>query len=157
MKTNDNIKSIKLIGIIIVLLLIVIIGLLAMPRMTEVREKAFRVEATKIVDAAKSAMNKFNNKELELKDNGESCHKANTYCFTVSELENIGVYNLDNKDYIGKIIVDYEQNINKPQYYLYLKKSADLKIINGFREDYVNMGSISYQQWLDEYETCDCK
>ena len=86
MKTNDNIKSIKLIGIIIVLLLIVIIGLLAMPRMTEVREKAFRVEATKIVDAAKNAMNKFNNKELELKDNGESCHKANTYCFTISAL-----------------------------------------------------------------------
>ncbi len=153
----NNDKFIKLIGIIIILLLIVVIGLLYMPRMTDVREKAFRVEATRIVDSSKIAMQKFNNKEIELKNNEKSCHIKNTYCFTISELKDLGIYKADNDNYVGKIIVDYENKLDNPQYYLYLKKSADLKIIGGFREDYINMGTLAFDSWLDEYEVCECE
>ena len=156
MKNNDN-KFVKLVGIIIILLLIVVIGLLYMPRMTDVREKAFRVEATRIVDSSKVAMQKFNDKEIELKNNNQSCHAKNIFCFTVSELKDLGVYKSESEAYVGKIIVDYENKLDNPQYYLYFKKSADLKIIGGFREDYINMGTLSFDSWLDEYEVCKCE
>lgn len=152
---KENSKFIKLIGITIVLLLIVIIALLAMPRMNEAREKAFRVEATRVVDAAKVAIKQYDNGKFKLSDNSLSCRKGTNYCFTISELEKLGFYKSSNDDYVGKVVIDVANTT--PQYYLYLKRSTDLKIIGGFREDYINMGTISIEMWEDSYETCNCE
>jgi hypothetical protein len=127
-----------------------------MPRMEEAREKAFRVEATRIVDSAKVAINNYSNGSVALKNNSASCKINNTYCFTVSELKKLNVYKSDNEDYAGKVIID-ASNPNKPLYYLYLRKSADLKIIGGIREDYINMGVLAIEAWNDDYEVCNCE
>ena len=156
MENKENNNFIKLIGVIIVLLLIIIIAILSLPRMEESREKAFRVEATRVVDGAKEAMKKYNNGTLSLKDNSSSCKINNTYCFTISELKKLEVYKSGSDDYVGKVIIDVS-NSNNPLYYLYLKKSADLKIIGGFREDYINMGTLAIESWNDDYEVCNCE
>ena len=66
MKQKENNNFIKLFLAIITLLLIIIIGLLAMPTMDSARRKAFKVEATKIIDASKSAMSHYSKGDLSL-------------------------------------------------------------------------------------------
>ena len=153
---KENSNFFKLISVIIVLLLIVIIGILTMPRMEEAREKAFRVEATRIIDAAKRTFKDYNSGKINLKNNSTSCKKNNEICFKISELSNLKYYKASSSDYIGKVVIDASDN-NNVMYYLYLKKSADLRIIGGFREDYVNMGTLSIEDWEEEYETCNCE
>ena len=156
MKDKENNNSIKFIGIIIILLLVIIIAILAMPKMEEAREKAFRVEATRIVDSSKVAMKNYGNGKIALKNNSSSCKINNTYCFTISELKKLNVYKSESDEYVGKVIIDVS-NENKPIYNLYLKKSVDLKIIGGFREDYINMGVLAIESWEDDYEVCNCE
>ena len=153
---TGNSKFLKLVGVIIVLLLIVIIAILSMPRMEEAREKSFRVEATRIIDAAKVALKDYNSGKINLKNNTASCKKNNEICFKISELSELKYYKASTSDYIGKVVID-TRDANNVMYYLYLKKSADLRIIGGFREDYVNMGTLSIADWEEEYETCNCE
>ncbi len=153
---NESNNFFKLLGIIIVLLLVIIIALLCMPRMEEAREKAFRVEATRIIDGAKTATKDYTNGKINLNSNSSSCKKNNEICFKISELNNLKYYKSSSSDYVGKVVIDISDT-NNVIYYLYLKKSADLRIIGGFREDYVNMGTLAIEDWEEEYETCNCE
>lgn len=153
---KDNNGFLKLIGVIIVLLLVIIIGLLSMPRMEEAREKAFRIEATRIIDSSKLLLKNYNGKKYVLKNNYLSCRKDNEICFNIEELKNTNLYKSGSDDYVGKVVIDLSDSSNQ-QFYLYLKKSYDLKIIAGFREDYVTMGTLSIEEWKEDYETCNCE
>jgi len=157
MNKDESKKIIKLLSIVIVLLFIIIMALVFMPGMNNAREKAFRIEATKIVDASKSVMKSFNDGIITFNENtSNSCRMGNKYCFTISELKRLDKYKSDSDDYVGKIEVDLN-NPDKPLYVLYLKKSYELKIIAGTREDYINMGVIAIEPWQEEFEKCNCE
>lgn len=153
-KESNN--SIKFIGIIIILLLIVIIAILTLPRIEEAREKSFRVEATKIVSGAQKYISDLDSGKNKLSSNSNSCIKGKEVCVTISELNKLNYYESSNDNYVGKVVIDITDS-NNYLYYLYLKKSADLRIIGGFREDYTTMGSLSIEPWEEEYETCNCE
>ena len=147
---------IELISLIIIIAFIVIIAIsCALPKTDEAREKAFRVEATKIVEAAEQAVNKSKEGSLEINNDAKSCKKNNMYCFSVSELINKQLYSGSSSNYSGKIIIDYEDE-NKPGYSVYFKKNDEFKIIGGFRSSYIDFGVLSVQMWNDDYETCNC-
>ena len=155
-KINVNSNYIKFAVSFIIVLLIVIICLLSIPNMKDAREKAFRIEATKIVDASKDTMSLILKRKAEIGNDSNSCQNGAFFCMNISKLKEYGTYIPDSDNYVGKVEVDYSSADN-PVYILYLKKSADLKIIKGTRGDYINMGYISTLPWEEKYETCKCE
>ena len=142
---------------IIVILVIVIIGILtiSLNDSLDVREKAFRVESTKIVKSAEEAINKYNNGSITVNNNDSSCKINSKYCFTIAELVNLGIYSNSNSGYSGKIEI-YE-NGDAANYSVYVRKGNEFKIIGGFRRDYTKYGVLSPENWKDEYESCSCE
>ena len=156
----DNKKGftlIELLAVILILAIVTLIGFTTMSTYTKsAREDAFRIEATEVVKGAKDALDLYNLNKISLKNNEASCKKSsNEYCFTVAELINLGIYDGDSETFTGKVIISL--NDNAATYTLFFKKANEFKIINGFREDYKNYGTLSLEPWEEEYNKCICE
>ena len=156
MKNNKGFTLVELLAVIVVLAVITVIGVTTvLPYMRDAREKAFRVEATEIIKSAQKAVELADLGELSVGSDTNSCVKNNTYCFTVSELKQLAVYDSKSDAYVGKVLVAVD-GVNKT-YTLYVKKSNEFRIIGSQMEDYTKYGVINNAAWESEYESCDCE
>ena len=153
MKEKNN--YVRFMLILIVLLLFIVIGLLAIPEMNSAREKAFKVEAATILTSAKSTLEKIDLNSMTT-TGSSSCRKGNTYCFTLKELKLLETYKTSSDNYVGKVEIDLN-DVDNPEYMLYLYRSADLKMLFASTKNFANMGSAYLGSWLEEYETCNCE
>lgn len=152
---NKGLTLIEIVSIIVVLAAVIIIAAtITLPKMSTARDQAFRLEATKMVEASKEAIKRVEKEEINVSNNEESCHYENKYCFTVKYLSDNNLYIDNNKGYTGKIEVVTDSG--KPMYILYFKKNDEFKIIGGTREHYENDKIITADMWQEEYEKCNC-
>ena len=146
----------ELIAITIIVSFFIVLALVsALPAASKAREQAFRVESTKIVESAESAVKKISNKELEIEESDNYCRKDNKYCLTIRALIDTNNYDSVNSNYSGKVIVYLADNNTK--YEVYIKKANEFKIIGGFRNNYKEHGVLSIQNWNEDYEKCICE
>ena len=161
MKDISNKKGftlIELLAVIVILAIITVIGITTiLPYMQDARERAFKIEATNVVNAAKKAMDLISLDQLSVDSTGtESCKNAagTTYCFTVEKLINLGIYTTGDKNaFSGKIIVTPS---NASPYNLYLKKNDEFKITGSTFENYTDINLPSSGDWASAYESCTC-
>jgi hypothetical protein len=154
-KDKKNIvKHLFVISLFVLLLIIVIISSL-LSEASKSREKAFRSEATKIVNAAKKAVEKINKDVFVFGEGNTSCRYNQLFCFTIEDLVKMDLYDGDFKQYIGKIEVDAVDPFNI-KYNLFFKKNNEFKIIRGIHKDYIDKGIMSIEPWKEEYSTCTC-
>ena len=99
MEKKDK-KLPRLFCVICVLIAIIGIGILALPIMSSVREKAFRIEATNIVEAAKDAKKLYDDGNLNFGSTNvekqQKCITSTKACFTISSLIEAKTYKNDN-------------------------------------------------------------
>lgn len=179
MKSNKGFTLIELLAVIIILGIVSVIGATTvLPYMSKSREKAFRIEATEVVNSAQEAVRLIDLGQASLKDdensscivghdlydedeNGipiESSWKpGTTYCFTVEELIDLGVYTGDKNSLSGSVFVDSYDDNTPSRYTLYLKKNDEFKIIFGRESNYKDNGELSSEDWNDYYATCYCE
>ena len=151
---KHKITMIEFLAIIVVFaFVLILIGVLFMPNTKETREKAFRVEATKVIESGLKAVNESKNNKIEIKNNEKSMLNGNKYCFTIEELIDLKIYSGKKENYSGKVLVDLT-NESRPQYSLFLKKNDEFKIIGGIMSDYNTNGVMSILPWNDDYSRC---
>ena len=161
MKNRKGFTLIELLAVIVVLAIVMVLATTTvLPYMTKAREKAFRIEATSVVQAAKNAYDLYNLNQIKLYDNNApSCKNSAWICFTVEELIDLGIYTGDKNEYKGMVYIhnggDYKIN---PVYELYLKKGNEYAIIGQIKENYNDSGEIDdIADWDDSYSSsCNC-
>jgi prepilin-type N-terminal cleavage/methylation domain-containing protein len=146
---------VELLAVIVILGIVTVIGVTTvLPYMRNAREDAFRFEATEVVKSAKRAIELINLGQANLSNDSASCYKDNKYCFTISKLRNLSIYDTKNDAIIGKIEVTVN-GVNY-SYNLYMTKGNEFKFINAQMEDYTKYGVLSLDAWDDSYESCSC-
>lgn len=160
MKNSKGFTLIELLAVIVVLAIVTVIASSSiLPYMSNARPDAFKVEATNVINSAKSVMDLYNMNEISLKGNTSSCKKDNVICFTVQELIDLGIYKDKTGAFSGKVLIDIT-NQTSPSYTLYLQKGAEFNITGGTSTDYVNSGTINDGGWSDSdattNSTCSC-
>ena len=151
----NNSKLLSLVSIVVVFFVAIIVLLsLSINKASEVREQAFRKEATNVVESANKAIKKYNENTLTFTNNENVCKKDKVFCFTVKYLIDNKLYDGNENMFSGKIEIDTSKNDSA--YSVYFKKGDEFKIIGGFRSDYTKHGTLSIATWNSDYETCTC-
>lgn len=141
---------VKLLAIIVILLVFILALVGTSLTLSSSREDAFRTEANKILDATSIVISD----NLELTNDAKSCKvDDSSYCITVDYLTDNKLYSEGDNTYTGKVIY----NIEKETHELYLKKNDEFKIIGGLSKNYNKSGTLSYEEWLEEYSICECE
>ena len=153
---NTKFTLIELIAVVVLLgMSIIIMSTITLPKMTNSREKAFRVETTKIVKATEKAIKDYKLSKFVVQNNSDSCAIDERYCFSIKELVNLRYYDGNINHYSGKI--EAYKSDDKLSYSVYVKKNDEFKIIAGYREDYTENGLLSIESWNEDYEECNCE
>ena len=157
MDTNKKKSPLQTAYIIVLAVVFIVVGAtVTLPRMSKARENAFRVEATRVIESATKALEKANDKELQITNSDNMCQVGNRVCFTVKELITLGLYDGKEKDYSGRVDMDVS-NPERVQYALFFKKNDEFKIIGGIMKNYTTNGHLSRYAWNDEFEKCTCE
>ncbi|MBQ7031160.1 MAG: type II secretion system protein [Bacilli bacterium] len=160
MKNRKGFTLIELLAVIVVLAIVMVLATTTvLPYMTKAREKAFRIEATSVVQAAKNAYDLYNLNQIKLyENNAPSCRNGGWVCFTVEELINLGLYTGDKNEYSGSVYINDRYDKINPEYELYLKKGNEYAIIGQTEENYNEYGTLdSVEDWEDRFSsTCNC-
>ncbi len=158
MEKKDK-KLPRLFCVICVLIAIIGIGILALPIMSSVREKAFRIEATNIVEAAKDAKKLYDDGNLNFGSTNvekqQKCITSTKACFTISSLIEAKTYKNDNSNFNGKVEIDFTDS-NNPVYTLWLQKGDEFRFVNLKYTNYKEDGTINNDSWQASYNTCTC-
>jgi hypothetical protein len=153
MKQKKQISIIKLLTICLLFLIIIIFFVLI--ENNKARENAFRAEASKVINAATEAVSKVNNENLVFSEENTSCRYNQLFCFTIEDLIKMGLYDGDEKQYSGKVLVNAVDPYNV-SYNLYFKKNNEFKIVRGPHKDYSGKGVVNPEPWKEEYSICTC-
>ena len=135
LKENKGFTLIELLAVIVVLAIVMVLAVTTvLPYMNKARKEAFALEANAAKDAASNAMSLIMIGSLT--DNykftaGNKTDSNNTndndkYCFTIENLKAAGLYEKDDTNYKGTIIVEqktdktyeYTVNFKNAQYYV---------------------------------------
>lgn len=158
MNKKDN-KNSVLICVICILIVIIGIGILGLPIMSSVREKAFRIEATDIVEAARDAKKLYDDGNLNFGttnvEKQQKCISSTKACFTISSLIEAKTYKNDKNKLNGKVEIDFTDS-NNPVYTLWLQKGDEFRFVNLKYTDYKENGTINNDSWQASYNTCTC-
>lgn len=153
---------IELLAVIAMLAIIIILAIsILLPVGTEAREKAFRLEATNVIDGADKAIKDYKEGKIEFEDGKtDKCYNSETknMCFTISSLIDLGYYDLKDEvkaNFKGKVIIDLT-NSDKPTYTLYFKKNDEFRFVGLQYKDYSNDGELDNADWVASYESCTC-
>ena len=152
---NTKFTLFELFAMICLLASIIITTTVTFPKFTRSREQAFRVEATRVVEDTEEAIKRIKDKKLQITNDDNSCNLGEKYCFTVKELIDLELYDGNPKNFSGKVEIDYTNP--EPTYNVFFKKNDEFKIIYGFRKSYIDFGKLSQDNWLNEFETCNCE
>lgn len=157
LKNKRGFTLVELLAVIVVLAVVMVLATTTiLPYMSTAREDAFRIEATYIVQAGENALNVLNLGQINVDGDENSCVKGKTYCFTVKALVDKGLYDADNDNYVGKLIIgaDDPKNVS---YTLWLNKVGNFNIIEGTATDYNQKNvPITNGTWSESYEKCEC-
>ena len=160
MKTKNGFTLIELLAVIVVLAIVMVLATTTvLPYMTKAREKAFRIDATSVVSAAKNAYDLLNLNQITLyENNAPSCRNGGWVCFTIEELINLGLYTGDKNVYSGMIYIRDRYDKINPTYELYLKKGNEYAIIGQTEENYNDYGNLdNIEDWEDRFSSsCNC-
>ncbi len=159
MKDKRGFTLIELLAVIVVLAIVMVLAVTTvLPMMGQSREKAFRIEATNAVKYAGDAYDLFNLGEIDInKDSTKSCYNSTTnkMCFTIDELIDLQLYQVDKGIFLGKVDIDLT-NRNQPIYTLYFKKNDEFRIVGEQFNTYVDYGELNNAAWDNKYNSCTC-
>lgn len=158
MKNNHGFTLIELLAVIVVLAIVMVLATTTiLPYMSDARERAFRIEATDLVSAAKKAKELYDLGEVKINTSSEnSCLNTEKICFTVAELIDLGIYDGAKDKYKGKVeITSYKDK--QPTYTLYLTKGTEFYINGGTAIDYTDTNvKLTSNEPSTGYDICTC-
>lgn len=154
LKEKKGFTLIELLAVLIVLGIILVLGITTvLPYLKKSREKTFRIEATEVVNSAKEAFRLLDLNQISLKNNTASCKNENYYCFSVTELIDLGIFDGDKDTFSGTVY--YQPNyLDNPLYMLNLNKNYEFILLSTPGESHYE-SSIG-GKWHTSYEECDC-
>lgn len=160
MKNNKGFTLIELLAVIVVLAIVMVLAITTvLPLMEQSTEAAFRVEATNTIKKADEALTMYNLQQIKLnEDSTQSCKSSDgkKMCFTVAELVNLQLYEIDTDTFKGKVDINLTNSKN-PVYTLYFKKNAEFVLAEEEFKDYSKNGTLKLlSEWSDSYESCSC-
>ena len=161
MKKN-GFTLVELLAVIVVLGIVMVLATTTvLPLMEESRVKAFRTEATAVIETASTVKDLHTLNQVTIPST--SCATSTKICFTVDDLIDLG-YHKGNKDvYDGTVTIDIASDV----YTLNLKKNNEFAIIGGNVKDYIATttdnttngvyGALdAVSSWPEAGYTCSC-